>query len=110
MVFVERRLDLRAAGDIRQRSFLLFLVSTDGDSRQLGRGFCDGGGCRPRPVLAFSIIRSAPLVEHPRRDGGRELLLSWADSLARFADRRESLGDLHISRRSHIRAARSLTR
>src|SRR5215813_4898028 len=102
MVFVERRLDLRAAGDIRRRSFLLFLVSADGDSWQLGRGSCDGGGCRHGTVLLLSIIRSAPLVEYPRRDVGRELLLSRTDSLARSADRRNSLGGLHVCRRSHI--------
>src|SRR5262245_44872220 len=71
MVFVERRLDLHATGDIRRRGLLQSLVSADGDSWQLLRGFYDAGGCRLCAFLTFSIIRSAPLVEYPRRNGGR---------------------------------------
>src|SRR5262245_1638832 len=102
MVFVERRLDLRAAVDIRRRDLLLLLVFADDDSRKLACGFCGGGGCRPRAVPTFSTLRDAPLVEHPRRNGGRKLFLSRADSLARSVHRPDSFDGLHFFRRSNI--------
>src|SRR5262245_19408658 len=100
--FVGRHLDLHAADGIRRRGLLLFLVATDSNSEQLVRGLHIGGDCPLRAVLALSNRRSAPLVEHPRRDGGRKLFLSRADSLARSVDRHDSLGGLHFYRSPHI--------
>src|SRR5262249_32001630 len=105
MVFLEGRFDLHAANGIRRRNFFLLLVSADSDSGQLVRGFHIGGGCPLRADFAFSVPWSAPLVEHPRRNGWRKLILSWADSLARSVYQSDSLGGFHVHCRSHLRTA-----